>query len=212
MDRAGLICAMDRYMLEEFSRRTLQGLRKHTLFRLMLGPLRDFLEGSVNKEIEKDRQVILHAASLVQADKFPTGQDTQYLLNLARNIDHAFLQQMVLLPIELDIQYREIEPIRQQRIQCLLNESHQLLRQWQMTTSLRNALAMLYDTPQFTKLLYDILHLYSLETKMLSHAVRLPGLITIVRESMTQSVYIVMESVARILAVELAARLFRRSG
>lgn len=211
MDRAGLLCAMDRYMLEEFSRRTTQGLRQHALFRLLLGPLRDFLESNVNKEIEKDRQVILHAASLVQADKFPTGQDTQHLLELARDIDRAFLQQTVILPVELDIQYREIEPIRQQRIQSLLNETHQLLRQWQTMTCLRNALAMLYDAPQFAKLIFDILHLYSLETRLLSHAVRLPGLISFARESLTQNVYVVMESVARPLSTELANRLFRKS-
>lgn len=211
MDRAGLICAMDRYMLEEFSRRTIQGLKKHALFRLMLGPLRDFLESNVNKEIEKDRQVILQAASLVQADKFPTGQDTQHLLELAREIDRAFLQQTVLMPVELNLQYRDIEPIRQQRIQYLLNESHQLLRQWQSMSCLRNALAVLYDAPQFAKLLFDILHLYSLETRLLSHAVRLPGLFTFARDSLSQTVYVVMESVARQLSDELAGNLFRRS-
>jgi len=211
MDKVSLICEMDRYMLQEFSRRTMQGLRQHTLFRMMLGPLREFLERNVNKEIEKDRQIILHAASLVHAEKFPTGQDTQHLLDMARDIDRAFLQQLGILPAELNIDYHEIEPIRQQRIQCLLNESHQLFRQWQSMTCLRNALAMLYDAPQFAKLLFDILHLYSLETQLLSHAVRLPGLIALARESVSQTVYVVMESVARQLADELAGRLFRRT-
>jgi hypothetical protein len=202
---------MDRYMLEEFSRRTAQGLRQHTLFRLMLGPLQSFLEINVNKEVEKDRQVILHAASLVRAGKFPTQQDTQHLLDLARDIDRAFLQQIEILPVHLSIQYHDIEPIRQQRIQCLLNESHQLLRQWQTMTCLRNALAMMYDVQPFSKLLFDILHLYSLETKMLSHSVRMPGLIAFARDSVTQTVYVVMESVARQLSDELAGRLFRRA-
>jgi hypothetical protein len=211
MDKANLLCAMDRYMLEEFSRRTTQGLKQHTLFRLMLGPLRSFLEVNVQKEVEKDRHVILHAASLVQAEKFPTQQDTQHLLNLARDVDRAFLQQTEGLPLEITIDYRDIDPLRQQRIQILLTESHQLFRQWQSMTRLRNALAMLYDAPQFAKLLFDILHLYSLETKLLSHAVRLPGIIAFARESLTQTLYIVMESVARQLSQELAGRVFRQT-
>lgn len=197
-------------MLEEFSRRTTQGLKQHTLFRMMLGPLRSFLEINVNKEVEKDRQVILCAAGLVQAEKFPTQQDIQHLLELARNIDQAFLQQALILPVEFNIRYQDIEPIRQQRIQSLLHETHQLLRQWQTKPGLRNAMAVMYDAPQFAKLLFDILHLYSLETKLLSNSVRLPGLIAFARESLSQTIYLVMESVARQLANELAGRLFRR--
>lgn len=210
MDRVSLICAMDRYMLEEFSRRTTQGLKQHTLFRMMLGPLHTFLDINVNKEVEKDKQVILHAASLVQADKYPTQQDIQHLLSLARNIDQAFLQEALMLPVEFNLQYQEIEPIRQQRIQSLLHESHQLFRLWQDMTCLRNATAVMFDAPQFAKLLFDIMHLYSLETKLLSHSVRLPGLLAIARESLTQTIYVVMESVARQLSQELAGKLFRR--
>ena len=209
MDKVKLLCAIDRYMLEEFSRRTMQGVRQHTLFRLMLGPLHAFLDLNVNKEVEKDRHVILHAASLVESDKFPTRQDTQHLLELARDIDRAFLRQAGIFPVDLDIRYQEIEPIRQQRMQSLLTESHQLFREWQTKSSLRKAMAALYDAPQFAKLLFDILHLYSLETKLLSHAVRLPGVLAIARESMAQTVYVVMETVARQLAEELSIRIFR---
>ena len=211
MDKVSLLCAMDRHMLEEFSRRTTQRLKQHTLFRLMLGPLQSFLEINVNKEVEKDRQVILHAASLVQDEKFPTQQDVQHLLSLARDIDRVFLQQAAIFPANIAIDYQDIDPLRQQRIQCLLNESHQLLRQWQTMTCLRNALAVLYDTEQFRKLLFDILNLYTLETKMLSQSVRMPAVLSFASESLTQTVHVVMESVARQLSEELSGRLFRRT-
>lgn len=209
MDKAGLLCVMDRYMLEEFSRRTIVGLKKHAFFHLLLGTLRDFLKKNVEKEIEKDRHVILHAASLIQADKFPTGQDTQHLLVLARDIDRAFLHQAMKLPVELTIQYQEIESIRQQRIQRMLQEAHQLFREWKDKRLFRQALCMHYDSPQFAKLLFDILHLFSLETRLLSQSVRLPGLISIARESLIQTVYVVMDSVARELANEIARRVYR---
>lgn len=211
MDRVTLLCDMERYMLEEFSQRTNETLRRQTLFRIMLGPFQNFLELNVSKEAEKDRRVIQHAAGLVQAGTFPTQQDIQHLLAVARDIDHAFLKQTVILPVKLSIQYPLIEPIRQQRIQSLLTETHQLLRQWKGMTCLRNALAIQYDAPQFSKLLYDLLHWYSLETRLLSQAVRLPGLLSLARESLGQTVYVTMESVARQLADELAGRLFRHA-
>ena len=198
-------------MLEEFSRRTTQGLKQHTLFRMMLGPLQSFLDINVSKEVEKDRQVIQLAASLVRDEKFPTQQDVKHLLALAHDIDRAFLQQTTIFSMNLVIEYQDIEPIRQQRIQHLLNESHQLLRQWKTMTCLRNAMAVLYDAEQFRKLLFDILHLYSLETKMLSQSVHMPAVLSFARESLAETVYVVMESVARQLSVDLTGRLYRRT-
>ncbi|MBI1424188.1 MAG: hypothetical protein GC149_12020 [Gammaproteobacteria bacterium] len=208
MNRVSLLCALDRYMLSEFCQRSAQSLNQRKLFRLMLGPLRRFLESNVQKEIEKDRQVILRAASLVQADRFPTGQDVQYLLKLARDIDRGFLEQTSHLPVDIAIPYQDIEPIRQQRMQIILNESHQLLRDWRLHHGLRRTFAAVYTAPQFAKLMFDVLHLYSLETKELSQSVRLPGIIAFARDSMTQTVYMVMESVARQLAQELTIRIY----
>lgn len=211
MDRARHLCDMERFLLEECSRRSTRVLSRQMLFRIVLRPLQGFLHANVDKEVEKDRQVILHAASLVQAGTYPTQQDVQHLLDVASDIDQAFLEQTVILPMKLAIQYPLIEPIRRQRIQSLLYESHQLLRQWQQTGSLRKALALQYDAQQFSKLLYDILHLYGLETRLLSHAARLPGILAFTRDSLSQTVYVAMEAVARQLAGELAARLFRAS-
>ena len=128
---------------------------------------------------------------------------------MARDIDRVFLKQAVILPVKLSIRYPLIEPIRRQRIQLLLNESYQLLRQWRNTDSLRHVLASQYEAPQFSKLLYDILHLYALETRLLSRVVRLPGILGFARDLLSQAVYVAMEGIAPRLAQELAARLFR---
>lgn len=207
MDRVKRLCKMERFMLEEFSRRTTRALFKQMLFRFVFRPFQNFLNANVDKEVEKDRNIILHAAGLVQTGTYPTQQDIQHLLDLARDIDQAFLKQII-SPVKLTIEYPLIEPIRKQRIQLLLNESHRLLRQWQQTGSLRKALAVKYDEQQFRKLLYDILHLYSLETRLLSHATHLPGILAFARDSLSQTVYVTMEAVAHQLAEELAAVCF----
>ena len=208
MNRVSLLCALDRYMLSEFCLRTTESLNQRKLFRLMLRPMRRFLESNVKKEIEKDRQIILRAASLVQAGRFPTGQDVQYLLNLARDIDRGFLQHTSHLPIDISVPYQVIEPIRQQRMQIILNESHLLLRDWRSHHGLRRTFIANYTAPQFAKLMFDVLNLYSLETKELSQSVSLPSIIAFARDSMTQTVSMVMESVAKQLSQELTARIY----
>lgn len=212
MNRVDLLCAMERYMMEEFSRRTTEGLKRHTLFRLMLGPFESFLSINVRKEVEKDRQIILQAASLSSAAQFPTQQDIQRLTESARAIDQNFLTQAAGFPINITINYHDIEPVRRQRIQRIMAESHALFRQWQNPIRLRTALAERYDAQQFRKLLYDILHLYSLETRLLSNSIRMPGVLTIARDSVARTVFEVMEAVAGQLAAELTGRLYRRSG
>jgi len=206
-NRAELLCDMDRRMLKEFHRRTLEGLRRHTLFQLLARPLREFYELNIRKEAERQRYIILHAAGLIQADKFPTQLDTQHLLSVARDIDRAYLQVPDFQPVPGDVQQADIDPLRLSVIQGLLNESHQLLQHWQAMRCLRNALAMQYDTAQFAKLLYDLLHFHAQETRLLGQYVRLPAVTVLMRESLIETGYLVMQAAARSLSQQAAAEL-----
>jgi len=212
MHRAELLCELDRRMLEEFHRRTLQDLRRHGLFRLLARPLREYFELNIRKEAERQRRIILHAAGLVQADKFPTQLDTQHLLAVARDIDRAYLKGLDYQPVPADVQQGEIDPLRQLAIQGLLNESHQLLRQWRAMRCLRSALAMQYDTEQYAKLLFDLLHFYAQETRLLGSFVRLPASVALLRESLIETGYMVMQATARQLSQQLAAEILSRRG
>lgn len=207
-NRAELLCEMDQRMLQEFHQRTLQGLRRHTLFQLLARPLREFYEINIRKEAERQRRIILHAAGLIQADKFPTQLDTQHLLGVARDIDRAYLHGRDFQPLPGDVQQMDIDPLRLSVIQGLLSESHQLLQQWQTMRCLRNALAMQYDTEQFAKLLYDLLHFYAQEARLLGHYVRLPAVTALMRESLIETGYLVMQAAARSLSQQAAAELF----
>ncbi|MEJ2361160.1 MAG: hypothetical protein P8Z75_07000 [Gammaproteobacteria bacterium] len=209
MDKVTLLCDMHKLMLEEFDQRVRGALRYSFLIRIMQRPVQDFLTINISNEIVKGRHIIEHAADLVKAGTFPTRQDIQHLLDMSRDIDQAMLKQGIVSPARLSSQLPLLEPIRRQYAQSLLNETHQLLCQWQGMTCLRNALALQYDVPQFSKLLYDMLHLYGLQTRLLCQALHLPGFYILVRESNCQTIYLAMDAVARQLASELAARLFR---
>jgi len=210
VDRLGALCAMDRHMMQAFSRRTAEGLARHSLFGLLLPAFQSFLDINVRKEVEKDRRVLAAAAAALKAGKTPGAADAQRLLQEARDIDQAFLRQATLFPIAINIHYSDIEPTRLKRIERLLDLSTRLLSEWQTTARFRTAAAKAYTREQFELALREILHLYALETKMLSNSVRIPTLFTLARDKLTNTIYSVMDSIADELARELTRKVYTR--
>jgi hypothetical protein len=213
MNRVDLLCTMDRVMMETFSQRTVEGLKGHTLFRLALPPFQSFLDINVGKEVEKDRRVITRADMLQQSGITPDPDPDHVatLLQEARDIDQSFLHKAAVFPIDIQIQYQDIEHYRQQRIELLLQTSYRILSQWQDVSSFRAAVNKLYNEAQFRDLLHDILKLYAMETRMLSRSVRIPRLLTLARDTVTQTIAKVMEQEAEALAKSLAHTVYRRS-
>ena len=211
MNRVNVLCAMNRFMMETFSQRTVESLKGHTLFRLALPPFQSFLNINVAKEVEKDRLVIAQAAKVHQSGTEPDPGHVAALLQKAREIDQTFVRNATAFPIDIQIQYQDIEHYRQQRIELLLQTSYRILTQWQDVSSFRAAVNELYNEAQFRHLLHDILRLYAMETRMLSRSVRIPNLLTLARDAVTQTITNVMEQEAEALAKSLAHTVYQRS-
>ena len=211
MNKTNVLCRMNRFMMEAFSRQTIAELQQHTLFKLMLPVFNTFLQLNVSKEIEKDCQVIQRAAELYQSGHTPADDDVRELLQQSKTIDQTFLRDVSAFPIAIHIDYADIEKVRQQRIECLLRESHRIMTQWSGTPRITLAITSLYDHHEFNAIVYDILHLYSLETQQLSRSVRMPSLLFIARDALTQTVSITMETVVKRLAAEVTERVYRHA-
>lgn len=211
MNRANILCAMNRVMMQAFSQRTVEGLKNHKLFRLALPPFQAFLDINVDKEVEKNRRVIVLAAMLQQSASLPDSDHVRSLLQEAREIDQAFVRKSASFPVDIQIRYQDIEHYRQQRIELLLQTSYRILTQWQGVSSFRLAVGQLYNEAQFQSMLHEMLRLYSTETRMLSRSVRIPYLFAPAREAAMQTISSVMDREAQILAQSLARRVFRRS-
>jgi len=211
MNRVKALCAMNRFMLEAFSQRTVEGLKSHTLFRLALPPFQSFLDINLGKEVEKDRTVIARAFELHQSAIQPGPDHVAELLQEARKIDQTFLRKATVFPIDIQIQYHDIEQYRQQRIDLLLQTSYRIFNQWQDVNSFRKAIYGLYNEKQFQDLLHNLLRLYARETRMLSRSVRLPSLLALGRDSVTQTIADVMQQTAEVLARSLARTVYRRN-
>jgi hypothetical protein len=201
---------MNQAMMQAFSDRTADGLKNYTLFRLALPPFRSFLDINLDKEVEKDRMVIVRAGKLLQAGVEPGPVDVVALLQDARKIDESFVRKAVVFPVDINIQYQDIEHYRQQRLELLLHASYRILVQWQDMSSFRAVLNKLYSEAQFRDLLNNILGLYATETRMLSRSVRIPHLLTLARDAVVQTITTVMEQEADTLAKSLAHRVYQR--
>lgn len=211
MNRVKVLCAMNHFMLQAFSQQTVEGLKSHTLFRLALPPFQSFLDINLGKEVEKDRTVISCAFELHESTIQPGPDHVAALLQEARKIDQTFLRKATVFPIDINIQYQDIEQYRKQRIDLLLQSSYRIFNQWHDVGSFRAAVKALYNEQQFQDLLHNLLGLYATETHMLSRSIRLPGLLSLVRDSVTQTITNVMQQEAKTLAKSLAHTLYQRN-
>ncbi|OGA95227.1 MAG: hypothetical protein A3E79_15060 [Burkholderiales bacterium RIFCSPHIGHO2_12_FULL_61_11] len=210
MDRADALVALDRKILDAYSRRTTHTLRAALPLRLALPHIEPVLARNVAKEMQKDALVIRRAGEALVAGSPPNGEALRRLLDATKEIDRAFLTQVGSLPLRIVIPYEEILPVRMKRIECLSGAAYRILGAWQMQSGVRAALQASYPRAELERLLFDLLQLYALETRILSRSVRLPILLAPVRERIAKSLQEIMNDMAERLAAELAAVVYRR--
>jgi len=195
---------LNRRLLGEFSRRTVDALRSALPLRAGLPPLERFLALNVAKEVRKDTLVIRRAAEAQAVPGRPARETLLELLQSAREIDRQFLARVVRFPIGIDIPYGEIDPVRLRRMERLFAAAQSVLAAWPQGEGPRQALRAAFAREELERLLADILGLYAQETLALSRGVRLPALLRPVRELAMRRLVGVMDSIARRLAAEAA--------
>lgn len=198
------------YMMREFSQQTIDGLKTYKVFKLLLPPFKSFLEINLEKEIDKNRTVVACAVAAVQRGQPPDHTFTEQLLRQSRDIDQAFLQKAQSLSSAIQINYPEIDRVRQRRIELVIGAAYQVLARWQGRKALRQVLAGLYDREHFCLLLLEILNLYIEETRVLSKSVKIPRQLTRFRDSLINTVHTVMRRVALQLVPDLTGRVYKQ--
>ena len=210
MDRAQILAVLDRRILEAFSRRTVDELRAALPIRLALPHVERVLTLNVAKEAQKDALVIRCSAEALAAGA-PPGRDTvARLLDATRKIDSTFLDRIGSFPVGIRIRYEEVAPVRAQRIERLLSTAYRVLNAWRAARGIRRVLRASYPQPELERDLHELLKLYALETNALSRSVRLPALLTPLREQLAGGLHRVMNATAMRLARDLARDVYRR--
>ncbi len=210
MDRACLLAVLDRRILETFSRRTVDELRAALPIRLALPHVERVLALNVAKEAQKDALVIRCSAQALAAGAPPGREIVARLLDETKKIDRTFLDRIGTFPVRIMIRYEEVALVRAQRIERLLHTAYRVLDAWRTASGIRAALRASYPQPELERDLHEMLKLYALETNALSRSVRLPVLLTPLREQLARSLYRVMNAIAMRLASDLARDVYRR--
>lgn len=210
MDRSDALVALDRKILDAYSRRTTNALRAALPLRIALPHIEPVLARNVAKEMQKDALVIRRAGEALSAGLPPNGEALRRLLEATKEIDRAFLTQVGSLPLRIVIPYEEIMPVRMERIERLSGAAYRVLDAWQLQSGVRAAMQASYPRAELERLLLDLLQLYALETRILSRSVRLPMLLAPVRERIAQSLQGIMNDTAKRLAAELTSVVYRR--
>lgn len=210
MDRAHILAMLDRRILEAFSRRTVDALRATLPVRLALPHVERILTLNVAKEAQKDALVIRCSAQALAAGSPPGRETVVRLLDETKKIDRTFLDRIGSFPVGVTIRYEEVAPVRTQRIERLLSTAYRVLDAWQTASGIRAALRASYPQPEFERNLHEMLKLYALETNALSRSVRLPVLLTPLREQLASGLHRVMNTAAMQLARDLSRDVYRR--
>lgn len=199
---------MNAYMMREFSDRTVAGLKQHKLFRYLLPPFKSFFEVNLEKEIDKHEQIISCAVDALDRNTPPGDEYTDRLLNKSREIDQDFLHKAHSFSSAIDIHYHEIDRIRRHRIEHIIEACYNILLKWQTIPRFREVIAELYTREKFNSFLREILHLYVMETMVLSRSVKIPRRLARFRDSLIDTVHTVMDDSANELAADLTGIVF----
>jgi hypothetical protein len=209
MERPHVLASLNGKILVAYSRGTIDALRETFPLRVVLPHLEPVFAANVDKEVRKDVLIIRRAAEAA-ATGVPIALDAvREVMEATKLIDREFLARARALPVRVIVPYEQITPIRTQRIECLMQGAAPIFAAWHRGVRLRQALRAVYAQDDFEQLLYRVLHLYAVETHALSRAVRLPALLTPLRERAGDSVLRTMDGVARRLASQLARRVYR---
>ena len=195
-------------MLRAYSRRTTQSLRAVLPLRLALPHLGPLLAGNVDKEARKDALALRCAGDAFAAGTRAGPDAVALLLEQGRVIDARFLARVGGFPVGIVVRYDEILPLRRQRVQRLLDAAHRILESWR-GRSVREALCAGFPQPALEALIAGILHLYAIETRALSRAVKLPALLRPAQDAIGRRLFAIMDAEGARLARDAARSAYR---
>lgn len=208
MDKLKLLSEEYSSLMRNFSSRTISSLRHQTFFRMLIPALSRFLDENVEKEIRKDSLAIGLIFDAYRLEKKVSKSEFDSIIEKTKKIDQEFLQKTRSLPLSLTISYEQIEELRKKRMELIAKFVCTVLNHWIDEEPLYSALRLAYKKEELKKIIFKILHLYTLETKILSASVKLPLFLKGAGNSLSGILYETMEAVARELAEEWSSKVF----
>ncbi len=208
MDKVALLCEKDSEMMQEFSRRALERLTGHSLFSIHLPFLSDYLEANVMKEVEKDRLIIEHAAGAFAAGVSSSALDVDDIFEKTKTVDRAFVSRLLIPSLAITVKYEDIAGVRKLRIARLTRTVYDLLAGWRDASSIAEAVKLTYCEQEFREVILDVLHLYSLETRLLGRSIRFFPPFNRALNQLAETLFETMEKAAVEMSIAYAKKVY----
>jgi hypothetical protein len=209
MDKAAVLCEKDKIMLQEFSRRVVKRVTGRSLPAFRLPFIGAYIDANVMKEVEKDRIIICRAAEAFAAGKGAHDVDSDALFEETKGVDRSFVKNLIIPSLSVSLRYEDFAGIRKTRIRLLANEVHHVLRGWDDTSSFEERLRSVYSAEQFKEAVIEILHLYNLETRILSRSTRFFPPFRTAMKVFADTLFDAMEAVSRDLAGDYTVKIYQ---
>lgn len=172
MDKLFEFRTFDRDLLFRFSERSIRLLTGRSPMNFAASFTADYLRQNVEKETEKDRLIIEHASQAFDDGRLITAADVNLLFDRTKEIDSAFVRQLVLPSVSISIRYEDIEETRKRRILFLARLVEDLLMIWSPDDDLGTLFRRYCSADRFHDILTEYLDLYILETRQLTNSVK----------------------------------------
>lgn len=208
MSKVDVLCDTDRDIMLEFSRLCVSRLNNYLPLKLFLFPFQHFLDANVIKEIKKDRLIIEKAAALFEAGGNRDDMDINDIFKKTIKVDDEFVNKLSNPLFSLVIRYDDFAEIRKKRIAALVNMVFDLLRNWKDGVPFHNIVKTTFAEEDYREVLKEVLHLYNVETRMLSNSLTFHGPAGKVKDLFAERLFTIMEKTAGEIALEYTCRIY----
>jgi hypothetical protein len=206
--RIGILCDTDREMMLDFSRLCIARLGNHLPLKLFLSVFQHYFDANVLKEIEKDRLVMEHAAAAFGGGIDRAAVDVNELFEITKRVDHDFINRYSNALFSIRVRYSDFSEIRKKRILSFVDMVFDLLCNWYDGQPFAETVRRTFSEQRYTEILAGILHLYNLETRMLSNSITFNGPAAMLKDLFADKLFGAMESTAGEVAAEYARRAY----
>lgn len=167
------------------------------------------MDANVQKEVEKDRLIIEYAATDFQKGTRREDVNLDAIFEKTKGIDRGFIEKISILPVSIEINYTLIKDIRQKRVRCIVSTVFDLLSRWEDSAPFADVVKKTYTETGFKEIIKEILHLYTIETRMINRAIQFLPPINMVKEVFVENIISIMEEEKEEMADDLAKKFFR---
>jgi hypothetical protein len=208
MNKVEVLCDRDREMMLEFSGLCVRRLNAHLPLRLFLSLFQHFLDDNVLKEIEKDRLIIEHAAEGFERGRGSADIDVDGLFEITKKVDKEFLKKLSTPVCSMEVRYDDFSEIRKKRIVYLVNMVSDLLCNWHAASPFSDIVKNTFAEKSYQELLREVLHLYNVETRLLSNSITFHGPAGRAKDLFADKLFDTMEKAAEDIAVSYTRKVY----